>query len=50
MEDIGLSADISKLGVVCKKDFELILNNVNMERLGNHPIYFKNTDLLNVFM
>lgn len=50
MEDIGLSADMSELGVVSKKDFELILNNVNMERLGNHPIYFKKTDLLHALI
>lgn len=50
MEDIGLSTDMSKLGMAGKIDFELIFNNVNMERLGNHPVYFKNTDLLNAFM
>ncbi|SMC99490.1 Alcohol dehydrogenase, class IV [Desulfocicer vacuolatum DSM 3385] len=49
MEDIGLSADMSKSGLVCKEDFELILNNVNMERLGNHPVYFKNSDLLRIY-
>lgn len=50
MRDIGLSTDMSKLGVVSKKDFHLILNNVNMERLGNHPIYFNDNDLLSAFM
>ncbi|MEK6846392.1 MAG: iron-containing alcohol dehydrogenase, partial [Nanoarchaeota archaeon] len=37
MEQIGLERNITKLGVKSEEDMQLILSNVNLERLKNNP-------------
>ncbi len=38
MVSLGLEVDMKKMGFCGRSDMDLILNNINMERLNNHPI------------
>ena len=42
----GLETDLRKLGIVSSNNIELIVDNVNSERLSNHPVKLKRSDLL----
>jgi len=44
----GLETDLRKLGIVSSSNIELIVDNVNVERLTNHPVKLKRSDLLSL--
>jgi alcohol dehydrogenase len=44
MDSLGLHLSLKELGI-CYKDLEVIVKNVNMERMKNHPVSLKNKDL-----
>jgi len=49
MKTIGLETEFDKLGVKGPKDYEIILNTVNTERLKNHPVHLTRTLLSQIF-
>jgi len=49
MEAIGLETDISTFGVREEKDYNLIVESVNPERLANHPVRLNRALLSQVF-
>lgn len=49
MKAIGLEADISTFGVKDEKDYNLIIESVNPERLENHPVRLNRALLSQVF-
>ena len=48
MNDIGLETNISKLGICSSDDIDLILDNVNLERLNNNPVVVSEETLKNI--
>jgi alcohol dehydrogenase len=48
MNNIGLETKISKLGVCTLDDIDLIVNNINIERLNNNPVVVKKETLINL--
>jgi len=48
MRSIGLETDLHKLGVISEKDFDLIISNVNPERLNNNPRLVTEKDLIDI--
>jgi alcohol dehydrogenase len=48
MNNIGLETKISKLGVCSPEDIDLIVNNVNIERLNNNPVIISVKTLKNL--
>ena len=38
MESIGLKTEFASLGIKDARDYDLIINGVNLERLNNHPV------------
>ena len=48
MKKIGLEANLFRLGVVFEEDFDLIINNVNTERLSNNPRIVTEEDLIKI--
>lgn len=46
MHRLGLKSDLSEWGLVRKKQYEDIVNSVNMERLENHPFELSRQNLL----
>ena len=46
MTAIGLEYDFAKLGIT---NFDMIVNSVNVDRLGNNPRSFSYENLLNIF-
>lgn len=49
MVECGLEIDYKKLGLTKKKIILKIIENVNLERLSNHPVKMKNKDLKSLF-
>ena len=49
MNDLGLESSLPKIGLDNKESIDLVVQNVNAERLGNHPIKINKNDLYNVF-
>jgi len=47
MNNIGLETNMSKLGICSSDDVDLILNNVNLERLNNNPVVVSEETLKN---
>lgn len=45
MHSIGLKTQLSKLGIHLEQEIELILDNINIERLGNNPRSFTRESL-----
>lgn len=45
MDKIGLERSLTKLGVKSEEDMQLILSNVNLERLKNNPRRLTNSEL-----
>ncbi len=50
MERVGLETDMEKLGILVPDCLDRIVDNVNLERLKNHPVALGREDLLRVFM
>ena len=50
MDTCGLKTDFTKLGLRNKKNIKLFVDNVNVERLKNHPIILNKKALESVFM
>ncbi|MCG8564804.1 MAG: iron-containing alcohol dehydrogenase, partial [Desulfobacterales bacterium] len=50
MEKIGLDTDLEKRGILAPGCLDRIVDNVNLERLKNHPVPLAREDLLRVFM
>lgn len=50
METCGLETDLNLLGITNHKDHELILKNLNPERLVNHPIRLTREILAQLFL
>ena len=48
MNNIGLETNMSKLGICSSDDVDLILNNVNLERLNNNPVVVSEETLKNI--
>jgi alcohol dehydrogenase class IV len=48
MKNIGLETNMSKLGICSSDDVDLILNNVNLERLNNNPVVVSEETLKNI--
>jgi len=48
MNDIGLETNMSKLGICSSDDIDLILDNVNLERLNNNPVVVNEETLKNI--
>lgn len=48
MEIGGLETSLNKLGIKSELDLAVIVDNVNVERLGNHPVVLNKQDLLEV--
>jgi len=49
MSQVGLESDLKKLGICKQSDIDRIINNVNVERLGNNPLRINRTILRQVF-
>ena len=49
MDRIGLEYDINKIGIRKDTDIRYISNNVNLERLDNHPVKITKKDIWNIF-
>ena len=49
MIECGLEIDYKKLGLNNKKIILKIIDNVNLERLSNHPVKMSNEDLKSLF-
>ena len=49
MAAIGLKTELACFGITCQKDHDLILDGVNPERLGNHPVHLDRAILTNLF-
>ena len=49
MVECGLEIDFKKIGLKNKKLIFKIINNVNLERLSNHPVKINNEDLTSLF-
>jgi len=49
MKSIGLETNFKKLGIVDEVDIKNVIENVNLERLSNHPIQISNTILREIF-
>jgi alcohol dehydrogenase len=45
ISDTGLTNDIADLGVTKKSDIDLILSNINMQRLKNNPVSITNENI-----
>ena len=50
MEQVGLETDMEKLGILVPECLDRIVDNVNLERLKNHPVSLTREDLLRVFV
>lgn len=50
MKACGLETDLKLLGITSSEDHELILNNINPERLINHPIHLTREILAQLFL
>ena len=48
MNNIGLETKITKLGVSSSEDIDLIVNNVNIERLNNNPVIISEKTIKNL--
>jgi alcohol dehydrogenase len=42
---LGLETDIKKLGINSIKDIDIIIENINFERMGNHPVNITHIEL-----
>ncbi len=49
MAAVGLETNFRSLGICNQSDIEVIINNVNAERLGNNPVIIKETILKQLF-
>tara|TARA_B100000035_G_scaffold201859_1_gene172678 strand:+ start:1707 stop:1937 length:231 start_codon:yes stop_codon:yes gene_type:complete len=49
MTECGLETDYKKLGLKKKKIILKIIDNVNLERLSNHPVKINSEDLKSLF-
>ena len=49
MTECGLEIDYKKLGLKKKKIILKIIDNVNLERLSNHPVKINSEDLKSLF-
>ena len=49
MDKIGLERSFSKLGVLKQEEIDSLVDNVNMERLGNNPVSVSRETLAEVF-
>ena len=49
MAECGLEVDYGKLGLTKKKIILKIIENVNLERLSNHPVKINHKDLKSLF-
>jgi alcohol dehydrogenase class IV len=38
MHEIGLSSNMRDVGISSKHDIDIIINNINIQRLNNHPV------------
>ena len=50
MNICGLNTDFAKLGLRNKKNIEIFVDNVNVERLKNHPIILNRKILESIFV
>ncbi len=46
---LGMELSLNKLGINSKEDLELIINNINLERLKNNPRHLNSENLLTIF-
>ncbi len=44
----GLETSLQKLGVITNEDINLVVQGVNIERLGNHPVELSQDDLISI--
>ena len=49
MEKTGLPTNMPELGIQGSKNIARILDNVNPERLKNHPVLLRKSDLARIF-
>jgi len=49
MMEVGLENSPIKLGIITEADIELIVSNVNVERLSNHPVQLSKALIRNIF-
>ncbi|RKZ73415.1 MAG: alcohol dehydrogenase, partial [Candidatus Parabeggiatoa sp. nov. 3] len=49
MLEVGLEVDFLKLGFNPERDIHILLNNINLERISNNPVYIDIETIKNVF-
>jgi alcohol dehydrogenase len=50
MHRCGLETSMEKMGVISSKDIDLIIKNVNLERLQNHPVAISKSQIEGLFV
>jgi alcohol dehydrogenase class IV len=50
MNAVGLESDLASLGISKRSDIELITENVNLERLDNHPVKITKRNIAQLFL